>query len=215
MARKKRKTIAKDLPTSPDQSARFRQRYQDGVVELGIGVLLMLLTFVNLSEYLFDNKDFVRWLVLLQPVLSLILFAGGVYLIRAVRKWVLQKWVGVEMIPLTKPMLWINLVMLLLLITAPLVWPLQRYDAHVTASVLGGLGCIAGLIFAILGVRHQFQRFLLVGGVIFVLAAAFTYVGQPGSLANQLVILLGTSGTLLISGGYSLWRFLQGVDPYK
>ena len=216
MARKQkqRKPVGQPL-TSPKRSERFRLRYQDGVVELGIGALLLLLTMLNQSEYFFKDEVVVQWLLILQPVLSLVLFAGGLFLIRFIRNKVLEKREDVQHIPLTKPMLWINLVMLLLLIAAPLVWPLRHYEADVMAWVLSGLGCITGLIFLILGAHHQFQRFMLVGGVIFALSALFAFVGQPGSLANQLVILVGVSGTFLISGGYALSQFMQGVDPYQ
>ena len=216
MARKKRQRKSNEQPlTSLERSERFRLRYQDGVVELGIGVLILLLTMLNQSEYFFTDTAFAHLLMILQPLLSLVLFAGGLFLMRFLRNKMLEKQKDVQHIPLTNPMLWINLVMLLLLITAPLVWPVQHYEADVIAWVLGGLGCVAGLIFLIMGVHHQFQRFMLIGGVVFVLSALFTFVGQPGSLANQLVILLGSSGTFLISGGYTLWQFMQGVDRYQ
>ena len=216
MARKKRQkqTIAQPSPLI-ERRKRFRLRYADGVVELGMGTLLLLLTLLNQSEYFFTDEAIVIWLLILQPILSLALFAGGLFLIRSVRIKVLEKRDDVQHVPLTKPMLWINLMILLLLIAAPLVWPVRHYEADVIAWVLGGLGCISGLIILILGVHHQFQRFMLIGGVIFVLAAVFTFVGQPGSLANQLVILVGVSGTFLISGGYALSQFMQGVDPYQ
>jgi hypothetical protein len=189
---------------------RFRMRYQDGVVELSIGVMLLLLTLINQSEYFFTNQEWVRLSVLVQPILSLVLFAGGVFLMRYVRGKVVGKRDDVEVVPLPSPMKWINLVMMILLISAPLVWPLQRYTANVLVLALGGLGCAAGFILLILGIYFRFQRFLLLGVMICILSILFSFVGEPGSLANQLAILLGVSGVFLISGGYTLFHFFTG-----
>ncbi|MBI9049003.1 MAG: hypothetical protein JEZ00_06280 [Anaerolineaceae bacterium] len=209
-----KKTVkSKTISEAARIKKRFRIRYQDGVVEIGIGCIILLLSLLNQSEHFTQDVEITRILIFVQPFLSLVIFSGGVYLIRYLRHVLLASRAGVKEIPLESPMLWVTLLMLVLLLSAPIVWPVVSYDEQIIAWVLGGLGIIAGLIVFVLGVINQFKRFMIVGTVLIAIAVLFTYVGRPGSLSNQLVILLGFSATFLISGGITLFHFLQNTSP--
>ena len=175
-----------NIPKSKPNNARekrqqyFRDRYRDGMVEIGIGMILILLTLLNKSEYFFTKQTAImRILVLMQPLLSLLVFAGGVYGMRYFRHQLLLHRSGPEEIPLSSPVLWATLLMMVLLISAPLVWPIEAYAEAISAQFLCGLGLLLGVLMLGLGVKNGLQRFMLLGGGCVALTLLFTFVGIP------------------------------------
>jgi hypothetical protein len=188
---------------------RFRVRYQDGMVELGLGMILVLETLLNESEHFSFTSQVTSLLVLVQPLLSLLLLTAGIFGIGYFRHRLLSSRNGPKEIPLAPPILFASLLLMLLLLIAPLVWPLQAYSAQIYTWVFCTLGLVLSSVFLGLGIENRLQRFWMLGLWCGVITLVFTFVGQPGLLANRLAILLGISAGLLASGGCALLRYLR------
>ena len=209
----KKKSARTPILNKAQRSKRFRMRFQDGTVEIGLGVLLLLETLLNESEHFVAGTQAARFLVLMQPFLSLILFVGMMYVIQIIRHRLIISRNGPKEIPLASPLLWASLLLMLLLLIAPLVWPLTSYTPQIYTFITAGLGVLIGTVLIVLGIQNQLPRFWIVGGWCVLVSGLFSFIGQPGTLPNRLVILLGISGGLIIAGGYVLLRFLRLTQP--
>ena len=211
--------MPKKKPTHPvpltkaQRSKRFRMRYQDGIVEIGLGILLFLETLLNESEHLLQNTQSTRLLVLLQPFLSMAIFVVAMIGIDKVRHHLIRSRNGPQEIPLASPLLWTTLLLMVMLLAAPLVWPLQPYSLQIFTYITASMGLLIGGAFIFLGIQNRLPRFWIIGIGCVLLTGLFSFLGQPGTLPNRLVILWGIAGEMLISGGYMLQRYLHLTQP--
>jgi hypothetical protein len=191
-----------------------RYWYRDGLAEIPLGVLQLLLSGSNLIEALGDRAS--SWYVPVNLTYTVLLFGLAMFASRimaAVRERITYPrsgYVGRE-----RRTLAVMVVALLVGVTCLLA---LRYAARTglhparlirwTPAVLGLMTGVGGVYVA---VRYGLPRFLVVG-VLAIILGVVVSIGYPYRLA--MAIWLAVVGCAwLCSGGVTLWNYLRTVPP--
>lgn len=191
-------------PIQDIQKQTFRYYYQDGLVELAVGVLFLVIgldVFVISSFPVGSPAAIAAWIAL--PILTV----GGIYgtgrFIKNIKERHVHPRTGfIEYVARRNPYRWVISGVALALIIAIIVLP---YDWVQKGSVAGGT--ILGIILASIGVQVDLKRLIVVGGLSLAIgvALALSSLSDNASLAAT----FAAAGLILtLTGGLAFRKYL-------
>ena len=197
-------------PIQDIQKQTFRYYYQDGLVELAVGILFLV---IGLDTYVISSLPpgtpaaIIAWIAL--PILTV----GGIYGVGRFVKNLKERHVHprtgyIEYIPKRNPYRWVITGIALALIIAVIILP---YDWVQKGSVAGGtLLCI---ILASIGIQVDLKRLMIVGGLSLAIGVALALTPLPDT--TSLAATFAAAGLILsLTGGAAFRRYLA-KNPFS
>lgn len=183
----------------------YRYFYDDGLVELSIGLLFMAVGGVLLLWATIESPSLLG--LALAIGLPLVILGGTFFLkygIRRLKEWLTYPRTGYVAYRQKQPSRgrWLVIAAALLLAIAAFIWPEALGQMQV---MVGGL---LGVILFYLGYRVGLWRFYLDGALAAILGFGLSIVGVNEVLGTALTFL-GTGLALLIGGALTLILYLQ------
>lgn len=192
------------------QKQTFRYYYQDGLVELAVGMLFLV---IGLDTYLISSVSpgspsaIAAWIAL--PILTM----GGIFGVGRVVKNLKERHVHprtgyIEYVPKRNPYRWVITGVTLALIIAVILLP---YDWLQKGSVAGGtLLCI---ILASIGAQVNLKRLIVVGGLSLAIGVAFAL--SPLTDNASLAATIAAAGLILVLTGGVAFRKYLAENPFS
>ena len=188
------------------QKQTYRYYYQDGLVELAVGILFLVIgldTWVISSIAPGSPAAIAAWIAL--PILTV----GGIYGVQRIVKQLKERHVHrrtgyVEYVPKRNPYRWVISGVALALILAVILLPYD-WDWLLKGSVAGGV--ILCFILASIGVQVGLNRLIIVGALSLAIGVGFALssLSDTASLAATLAV----SGLILtLTGGTAFRKYL-------
>jgi hypothetical protein len=188
------------------QKQTYRYYYQDGLVELAVGILFLVIgldTWVISSITPSSPAAIAAWIAL--PILTI----GGIYGVGRFVKILKERHVHqrtgyVEYVPKRNPYRWVISGVALALILAVIILP-HDWDWLLKGSVAGGV--ILCSILASIGVQVGLKRLIVVGALSLVIGVGFAL--SPLSDTASLAATFAASGLILtLTGGIAFRKYL-------
>ena len=195
-----------------NKTIRRSQQYwfEDGLVELLIGLLFMVLSWLFWWQTTSDSEYAPLIGGLAMPIIIIL----GSILVGVTLRWLKQRFVYprtgyVTYVKPTNKQRGLS-ALLGLLIGAALAMAITRLALAELTTAFIGAGIAVG--FFMIGNRVGLMRFHLLAVWSVAVGVAISFLGIDDSLANVLVLgLIGLS--LVVSGGFGFWRYWQNSEP--
>jgi hypothetical protein len=187
------------------QKQTYRYYYQDGLVELAVGILFLI---IGLDTYLISSLSpgsptaIAAWIAL--PILTIAGIFGVQRFVKNLKERHVHHRTGyIEYVPKRNPYRWVITVGGLALILAIILLP---YDWVQKGSVAGGI--LLFIILASIGVQVDLKRLIVVGGLSLIIGVGFalTSLSDTTSLAATLA---GAGLILTLTGSVSFRKYLN------
>lgn len=192
------------------QKQTYRYYYQDGLVELAVGILFLV---VGLDTWVISSLAFgspaaiAAWIAL--PIITI----GGIYGVNRVVKTLKERHVHhrtgyIEYVPKRNPYRWVISGVLLALILAMILLP-HDWDWLLKGSVAGGV--ILCAILTSIGLQVNLRRLIIVGALSlgFGIGSALSPLSDTSSLAAT----FAASGLILVFTGGAAFRKYLAKNP--
>ena len=192
-------------PIQDIQKQTYRYYYQDGLVELAVGILFLVIgldTYVISSVSPGSPAAIAAWIAL--PVLTIAGFFGVQRFVKNLKEHHVHPRTGyIEFVPKRNPARWVISGVTLALVIAVIVLP---YDWLQKGSVAGGV--ILCLILASIGAQVDLKRLIVVGVLSLFTGVAFALstLSDNASLAATFAVV---GLILVITGGVAFQQYMN------
>jgi len=187
------------------QKQTYRYYYQDGLVELAVGILFLV---IGLDTYLISSLSpgspaaIAAWIAL--PLLTV----GGIYgvgrFVKNLKERHVHRRTGyIEYVPKRNPYRWVISGIGLALILAVILLP---YDWLQKGSVAGGT--LLFIILTSIGIQVDLKRLILVGSLSLIIGAGFAFSSLSDNAS--LAATIAAAGLILVlTGSFSFRKYLN------
>jgi hypothetical protein len=182
----------------------FRYYYQDGLVELAVGLLFLV---IGLDTWLISSVPSGTTLATAAWILLPLLTIGGVFgvqrlVIKLKERWVYPRTGYVEYGAKPSPYRWLVVGASLVLVVATFVLPYPVLDKM---SVIGGV--LLFIILASIGVQIGLGRLVVVAGLALASGILFAFI-TDGEVVGITLTFAVTGAALMLAGGWGLQSYL-------
>ena len=188
------------------QKQTYRYYYQDGLVELAVGILFLVIgldTYVISSLPPSSPAAIAAWIAL--PILTIAGIFGVQRLVRNLKERHVHPRTGyIEFVPKRNPYRWVISGITLALIVAIIALP---YDWLQKGSVAGGT--ILCIILASIGAQVDLKRLIVVGILSLVIGVSFALT-TLSDIASLAVTFAAAGVVLVLTGGVAFRKYLSG-----
>jgi hypothetical protein len=191
----------------------YQYWYNDGLIELAAGVLILAIGLINLVQALLNSETLNQVALILQPLV----LVGGYFALNGIVKPLKERYVYLRTgyVAYRQPegkrrhllrMVAVVLAMIIAMTAALLLRVVK--EAWLPAFV----GLFLALLMTYLGFKLGLVRFFIIASFTVLLGLAAAYL-QLNDLYAKAFIYSGFGLALVVSGGLTLWHYFRSTQP--
>jgi uncharacterized membrane protein len=192
-------------PIQEIQKQTYRYYYQDGLVELAVGILFLV---IGLDTYLISSLSpgspsaIAAWIAL--PILTVAGIFGVQRFVKSFKERHVHHRTGyIEYVPKRNPYRWVITGGGLALILAVILLP---YDWVQKGSVAGGT--LLFIILASIGIQVDLKRLIVIGGLSLIIGVGFA-LSSLSDNASLAATIAAAGLILILTGSFSFRKYLN------